>query len=280
MNLHSAYSASISTLRRARPALRTLLGKGGIGGNVDVFPDDIFITSYPKSGNTWVRFLISNLIYPGGDTDFANIDDRIPDIYKRYNEDIARMSRPRYLKSHQSFDPRYPKTLYIVRDIRSVLVSSYHYSVRRGKIDPDMSYTEFGRLFLDGSISPQYGTWKENVQSWMDARMRQPDRFLLIRYEDLISNGIEELTRITSFFEQDRSPAQIQRAYDLSKFDRMKVIEQKTGSSWADTKMSQRKNISFVRSGSSDEWQSLIDDELQELILEDCEDILQSLGYI
>jgi hypothetical protein len=42
---------------------RVLTGKQMAGRNLTVFPDDVFLTSYPRSGNTWTRFLIGNLIY-------------------------------------------------------------------------------------------------------------------------------------------------------------------------------------------------------------------------
>ncbi len=41
------------------------LGLHHPGRNLKVWPDDVFILSFPKSGNTWTRFLIANLAYPG-----------------------------------------------------------------------------------------------------------------------------------------------------------------------------------------------------------------------
>ncbi|MGA2347505.1 MAG: hypothetical protein ABSF93_15935, partial [Candidatus Sulfotelmatobacter sp.] len=41
---------------------RVLTGRQIAGRGVTVFPDDIFLVSYPRSGNTWTRFLLGNLI--------------------------------------------------------------------------------------------------------------------------------------------------------------------------------------------------------------------------
>jgi len=44
-----------------------------------ILPDDIFLVSFPKSGNTWTRFLLANLRFPGEPVNWANIDRLVPD---------------------------------------------------------------------------------------------------------------------------------------------------------------------------------------------------------
>ena len=46
-----------------------------------MFPDDVVLASYPRSGNNWTRFLIGNLIYPEDPVTFANLARRVPEIY-------------------------------------------------------------------------------------------------------------------------------------------------------------------------------------------------------
>ena len=58
---------------------KQFLGLHAPGRNLQVLPDDIFLVSYPKSGNTWTRFLIANLVYPEKNPDFSNINVLIPD---------------------------------------------------------------------------------------------------------------------------------------------------------------------------------------------------------
>ena len=67
------------------------------GRNVRVFPDDIFLVSYPKSGNTWTRFLIANLVYPEKNPDFSNINQLLPDPEAMSKRALERARRPRIL---------------------------------------------------------------------------------------------------------------------------------------------------------------------------------------
>ncbi|MEL6581985.1 MAG: hypothetical protein AAFQ14_19735, partial [Cyanobacteria bacterium J06621_12] len=66
-----------------------------VGRKLTVFPDDLFLVSHPKSGNTWIRFLICNLIYPELDITFTNINNMIPDIYLTSNRELQQVPRPR-----------------------------------------------------------------------------------------------------------------------------------------------------------------------------------------
>ena len=71
------------------------------GRYLTVLPDDIFIVSYPKSGNTWMRFLIGNLLFQDEPITFSNIELKVPDIYRNNNRKLLKISSPRILKSHE-----------------------------------------------------------------------------------------------------------------------------------------------------------------------------------
>ena len=64
------------------------------GRYASVFDDDIFITSYPKSGNTWLRFLIGYLVHGNTFTGFNNIEEKIPDIYVNKEYHPLKVNRP------------------------------------------------------------------------------------------------------------------------------------------------------------------------------------------
>lgn len=270
----------VGTVKRHRlkETVKALLGKEGLAGrNVTVFPDDTFITSYPKSGNTWTRFLVANLIWCDGSTDFLNIQARVPDIYKSTDSDLREVAQPRYLKSHEYFDPRYPKVLYIVRDPRSILVSYYQYELRWAtRFGTETSYYDFTQAFLSGSLDA-FGSWKENVLSWLRVRGDNPQTFCLVRYEDLQSNGEATLGKIAAFLNLERSSEQLKQALEMSSFSRMKQLEQEAKGKWEPGPKNQ--NIPFVRSGSVNEWRQVLDAQTLDLIWEQLGVLLTELGY-
>src|SRR5271165_3422007 len=92
-------------------AKRTL-GLHRPGRNLVILPDDVFLVSFPKSGNTWTRFLVANLVNPDRPASFGNLHKLIPDPEATAKRVFDRMPRPRIIKSHECFEPRYPRVIY------------------------------------------------------------------------------------------------------------------------------------------------------------------------
>ena len=119
---------------RLIPAKFGLINKGAFLHQIkQIYHDDIFIVSYPKSGNTWLRFIIA-YIKQGMqyDISFKYLEKIIPDIYTS-KEVIDSQKTGRIIKSHNTYFDYYNKTIYIHRDYRDVLVSYYFYSFIKNK---------------------------------------------------------------------------------------------------------------------------------------------------
>jgi hypothetical protein len=256
---------------------KQFLGLHPPGRNLQVLPDDVFLVSYPKSGNTWTRFLIANLVYPEKNPDFSNINDLVPDPEAMAKRDLDRASRPRLLKSHQYFDPRYPKVIYIVRDPRDVVLSEYHFDIKRRAIPDDFSLPEFVTRFVRGEVSHQSGTWFENAASWFYTRRGDP-RFLLVKYETLQSRAMDEMERIASFLGISADQERLAFAIEQSSADRMRELEKKQAHLWSSTRET-RKDKPFVRSAKSGGWKA----ELPEASIAEIESawggLMRAIGY-
>jgi hypothetical protein len=256
--------------------------------------DASFLVSFPKSGNTWTRFLIGNLTHPDEPVTFANVDRIVPDIHGMAVRDVVTVLPPRIFKSHESFDPRYQRVIYIVRDPRDVAVSSYHFA-RKGRHIADSVPIEayVSTIFLRGGHT--YGSWAEHLRSWLvnpsniSKMLRRQNfsiadlgptgrRFILVRYEDLLDNTEQELGKVAEFMGLQVSSEQVTRAVKSSSVDKMKQLEQKQSHLWGSTKQG-RKDINFVREARSGQWEK----SLSAISVAEIESVwgylMESLGY-
>jgi hypothetical protein len=257
-------------------AAKRALGLDLTGRHYTVYPDDTFLASYPKSGNTWVRFLLANLIHPNETVSFANINQLLPApgvITRRFLKSVP---RPRILKSHEPFDARFKKVIYLVRDPRDVAVSEYHFDLKKRYIAADMSLEQFIKPFLAGETS-SYGSWWEHVASWVGARQGNSN-FLLARYEDLLADPIAETAKIAEFLGIKADAERLKSAVARSSADRMRKLEEKDADKWTGTKNT-RQEIPFVRAAKSGGWKESLPHHAVEEIEIAWSPLMNFLGY-
>jgi hypothetical protein len=253
------------------------LGLHRPGRSLVILPDDIFLVSFPKSGNTWTRFLLANLIFPETPATFANLHRLIPDPSATTKREFRHIPQPRIIKSHECFDPRYRRVIYIVRDPRDVALSQYHYHRKVKRIADDYSMTTFVTRFLAGETC-QHGSWGQNVATWLITRKKEDSRFLLLRYEDMVTDTPRQLERIAAFLNIAASPERIAQTVQRSSADHMRKLEQAQSDDCLLTKDS-RKDLSFVRSAKAGGWRSGLP-EAEVARLEDAWGYLMAhLGY-
>ena len=242
-----------------------------------VYPDDTFLVSFPRSGNTWTRFLVCNLMSPDNPVNFAQLEKRIPEIYYVPDRKLRAFPRPRVIKSHECFDPRYKKIIYIVRDPRDVLVSYYEFQLKRRVIGDDCSLEEFLPRFMESAIEPKTGSWRDHVLSWTATRDGQKN-FLLLRYEEMLANTQTEATKIASFLGLRSDPESIRRAVDLSSADRMRKLEKEESGQWSATRKT-RRDKPFVRNAAAGGWKSILSEQCVAQIEAAWGDVMRSVGY-
>jgi hypothetical protein len=263
-------------LNQLKFAFKYALGLDRAGNRFTVYPDDTFLVSYPKSGNTWVRFLLANLIYPNEEVGFSNINRLLPSPDVLSRRFLQKLPRPRILKSHQPYDLRFRKVIYLVRDPRDVVISEYHFSLKKRYIGSEVSLEQFAERFVAGETSA-YGSWWEHAASWIAAR--QGDRnFILARYEDLLADPIVETGKIAVFLGIDSSPERLRLAVERSSADRMRNLEKQQFDQWSGTKNT-RAEIPFVRAAKAGGWKESLPSHIAGQIEEAWAPLLELLGY-
>ncbi|WP_255348283.1 sulfotransferase domain-containing protein [Halothece sp. PCC 7418] len=246
-----------------------------------MYPDDTFLVSYPKSGNTWVRYLIGNYI-SNNQCNLTNHNLLVPDIHTQKNWD--KIKRPRCIKSHKPFTNQYKKVIYLVRDGRSVAVSYYFHCLKFNQISQNMSFQEYLERFNDGSLD-SYSTWSNHVFSWLD---NAPEDFLLVRYEDLKADTSQEFSRILSFMKFPLQEEKLKQAIEASRMTNMKKVWNPENYSnlaeynphLAEALSKSSKDISFVRQGKVSEWKKFFDSATMEQFKKLHGEALKRLNYI
>lgn len=213
-------------------------------------PDDVVIVSYPKSGSTWVRFVLANLLQSLLDqhkeVDFLQMQLIVPEISVdacRNGVDFEALPVPRIMRSHGLYNPKFPKVVYLLRDGRDVLVS-YYYHFKK--------FHEFGGTLLDFIQSNVRGVeWDQHVNSWIfDAP--SDTNLCLIRYEDMLRDAFTEVMKVVDFSGLLCTPDDIRDAIEKSRFHKLRELEQRKGLGYVTDSNSQ---IPFIREGRSGAWQ-------------------------
>jgi len=194
-----------------------------------------WLASYPKSGNTWVRFLIAQYLF-GRVESSAEIAASIPDVHIR-NGSLAGQTVGGTLiaKTHHRLNAVLPHAdraigaIYIARHPASVLFSSLNYlrliapSAIVDHINPVTYARNFIRLGGDPlHIQHGFGSMLEHAGSWM-SHPTLPR--LVVRYEDLRERPEVELSRMLHFLGAEPDSERVRAAIADSTFERMKQLE-------------------------------------------------------
>jgi estrone sulfotransferase len=212
-------------------------------------PDDIFVASYPRSGNTWIRFLLADLA-TGEPADFESVDRLIPGV--GFHEGAPGLANAhRLIKTHEPYRSEYRRAVYFIRDPRDVLVSWY----RVTRTDPDDlgEIDTFVHDFMTDRASP-YGSWSEHIRGWRQAKQRGA-QILFWRFEDMRSDPSGALREIARFVEIPADEGQIEAALARNSPQRMRELERE-GAEYLRKAIGHRSR--GVRQGATGSWRELL----------------------
>src|SRR6478609_9386530 len=128
-------------------------------------PGDVFVGAYPRSGSTWLRFLLLEVL-SGQCAEFDSVNTLLPSVGEHRGSPALLPGGGRLIKTHENYRPEYRKAVYLVRDARDVLLSEYAYQKAKGWFESD--FDSYLLAFLKGKVNA-YGSWQEHVRDWTDA---------------------------------------------------------------------------------------------------------------
>ncbi|XP_062599479.1 sulfotransferase 2A8-like [Saccostrea cucullata] len=238
----------LSTLRDARRRLADIV-------NLPTRKDDVFIISYPKSGNHWLNAIVPRLL----DNSPSNTNHRMSNQFLEMVSDLQEVQNapsPRIMTSHLPcrYLPKVNqgKIFHSIRNPKDTAVSAFHHyttdPVVKDYVHPD--WPSFLEDFLRGEC--YYGSWFEREKEWEGAAQQNPEQILIVYFEDLKKNGMETMQRISNFLGTSSDPTFLQAVYDDCSFE--KVKEREKGKPWE-----------FIyRKGEVGDWKSFFTDEQSE----------------
>ena len=275
----------------------------------------IWIASYPKSGNTFLRFLISSLIYSDdGNFDFDIIKNiRQFDIYKYFsfvenlnyadskNLDKLDIISKYWLEAQKKFfnvekkfifkthsanlkvngynytdENRTLGLIYIVRDPRDIVISYSHHTGT--SIDYNINKLFDNKVTLLNSkrrIKVILSRWDTHIKSWSLLNVKK----YIIKYEDLINNTEKHFLELIDFIRKD---LKIQFKLNSKKFNN--II---TNTSFK--KLQENENImgfdevykgKFFRKGLSKQWENILSEDQNIKIKKEFYITLKKFNYI
>ena len=268
----------------------------------------IWLASYPKSGNTWLRSIVSALIYAEDGLFNFNLLKKIQQFptqkyFKEFTNDFTNIheikkywiaaqdrinldNEIKFLKTHQinckinkfnfTNKSNTRATIYIVRDPRNLVNSiSNHYdkSITEAKeflLTPKtLGANKITNNYKNGHVVTLIGNWAENYKFWR----QNNENFLLIRYEDLLSNTNLELEKIISFLRKYITfSVNDKKLKNILKTTNFHHLRQKEKEGLFDENVftkSTNQKINFFHQGPENNWKSKLESK-----------IVDELGYL
>lgn len=194
-------------------------------------PPIVWLASYPKCGNTWVRFMLYAVLHGPAQTSIE-VTRKIPDLHRPLPFDPPDGAfLP--VKTHLMLSDRHPKlaetarAIHVIRNPRDVALSALNYRRLSTGDTKSIDAPAYLRSFIRAGGDPAwqrqgFGTWATHAESW-----RTTERFpvLPVRYEDLKADPRAALVAMLGFLGVDAGDARIDDAVRAASFESMRAME-------------------------------------------------------
>ena len=238
--------------------------------------NDAFIASYPRSGNTWLRFLMFEILATGS-AGFEEVNHVVAEVGLHGPAWPVLPGQGRLIKTHEPYRKPYKKAVYLVRDVRDVVLSEFAYQKALGWIPDD--FEGFLHRFLRGEVNP-FHAWHQHVSGWVDSPLGSSSSFLLVKFEELRQNTNRVVTQVLDFLGVEVDPQTIENAIANNTVARMQEKEHQSPQLAATApKPNVGEESRFIRSGSVGRWRNRLTDVQVELIEQHAGEVLARMGY-
>jgi hypothetical protein len=231
-------------------------------------PADMFLATYPRSGTTWTRFTMFEIL-TGESATFDLVNAFLLGVGMHERARPVLPGGGRLIGTHESYRKEYKRAVYLVRDVRDVILSEFAYVSALDRFHGDLD--DFILAFFRGKVNG-FGAWPRHVSSWLDSPIAGTPNLLILKYEELRQDPETQFKHILDFVGLQRDPEAIRRAIANNSLDKMREKELASP-----RKASVRDR--FVRSGQVQGWTSKLSDEQLRVIEAHAGEVMLRLGY-
>ncbi len=269
----------------------------------------IWLASYPKSGNTWMRAFLHNLLRDPSEsydinkiTDFSTSDSSLEwyaaQTARPWQDwtplDVMRMKRSAqlavcswrrddtFVKTHNAsvYFMGYPLihpdltagAIYIVRNPLDVCISlTHHYGCDLDTAIKLMGEDATGSNTNEKMVLEVHKSWSTHVESWTG---QQRPGLAVLRYEDMLKNPVKAFGGLASFMGLNPPRQRLQRAIERSSFKALREQEDKKG-----FKERSPHAQKFFREGRSGQWRDILTHAQVDKVVEQHKEQMQRFGY-
>ena len=221
--------------------------------------DDIYISTYPKSGTTMMQVILYQLTSEGN-MNFKHIYEVSPWIRNASfkNQKTIELPSPRLIKTHDSYKD-FPKGtkgrfIHVHRRGKDVAVSLYNQN--KDYNNNKLKFEKFIKKFFKEKA------WFKYSRDWF--RNRKGFRILHVHYENLLKDKLKEILRIVAFLELTLDEQAIERALKFSSFEYMKEHETKFGEQPLENPKHKKRYDNFIRKGNIGEGDEMFTKQQKE----------------
>lgn len=199
--------------------------------NVKMREGDICFTGFPKSGSTWLSYILTLITTNGILPTEKTLRDSLQWIassftYPRTRKYLESLPSPRIFKSHMPYDMAVGgvpagnpcRHIYIARNPKDVVVSYFHFERSKSWAGGyDGAWEHWLQMFMDGKV--QRDDWVDHVLSWW--KHRDAENILFLTYEDLKQNFDLTVRKIANFIHFPMTDSLLEIVADKSSFGNM-----------------------------------------------------------
>jgi hypothetical protein len=262
-----------STLRRARFRSRFLRAPIVRYRHRGIRPLDGMLASYPRSGTTWLRFMLTEVL---ADQDARFGPDDQPIIYVGGHAAAPEIlpGGGRLIFTHETPPVGDRRVIYVVRDPRSVALSEHRWLLRR-ELAPE-TFERFLEEYVAGRSNP-WGRWDAHVDGWLDGEAARAHHLRVVRFEDLRENPVAELADVLAFLGARPEPSIVEHAVENNTLERMREKEQEAPDRAFERGV--RRDVRFVQEGATGGWREELSPAHADEIVRTFRAAMLRLGY-